>query len=120
MHSALTEIEIELCLIAFPFSLCRHRKHEDDSMTAGARCCFGLLILIAQILLNGVMALCLYWVIQYRSNAEGKTFAWKDDPDLEFNLHPVLMIAGFIYFMGQGERRHFDPSLVNQITFSST
>jgi len=79
----------------------RHRKHEDDSMTAGARCCFGLLILIAQILLNGVMALCLYWVIQYRSNAEGKTFAWKDDPDLEFNLHPVLMIAGFIYFMGQ-------------------
>ena len=77
-------------------------------MTAGARCCFGLLILIAQILLNGVMALCLYWVIQYRSNAEGKTFAWKDDPDLEFNLHPVLMIAGFIYFMGQGER-HFDP-----------
>jgi len=70
-------------------------------MTAGARCCFGLLILIAQILLNGVMALCLYWVIQYRSNAEGKTFAWKDDPDLEFNLHPVLMIAGFIYFMGQ-------------------
>ena len=72
-------------------------------MTAGARCCFGLLILVAQILLNGVMALCLYWVIQYRSNAEGKTFAWKDDPDLEFNLHPVLMIAGFIYFMGQGE-----------------
>ena len=68
--------------------------------------CFGFLILVAQVLLNGVMALCLYWVIQYRSNAEGKTFAWKDDPDLEFNLHPVLMIAGFIYFMGQGDR-HF-------------
>jgi len=79
----------------------RHRKHEDDSMTAGARCCFGFLILVAQVLLNGVMALCLYWVIQYRSNAEGAAFAWKSDPDLEFNLHPVLMIAGFIYFMGQ-------------------
>ena len=79
-------------------------------MTAGARCCFGFLILVAQILLNGVMALCLYWVIQYRSNDKGETFAWKNNPDLEFNLHPVLMIAGFIYFMGQGEKDFFFAS----------
>ena len=83
---------------------CRHRKHDEDSLGAGARCCFGFLVLLAQILLNGVMALVLYWVITYHSK-EGKPFAWRSDPKLEFNLHPVLMIAGFIYFMGQGERK---------------
>ena len=72
-------------------------------MTAGARCCFGLLVLIAQILLNGVLALCLFWIIQYRSDDDGKPFAWRDDIKLEFNLHPFLMITGFIYFMGQCE-----------------
>lgn len=35
-------------------------------MSGGARCCFGLLVIVAQILLNGVMGLCLYWVIKYR------------------------------------------------------
>ena len=73
-------------------------------MSAGAKCCFGFLILIAQILLNGVMGLCLYWVIMYRGNDEGKIFAWRNDPKLEFNLHPILMTAGFIYFMGQGNK----------------
>ena len=71
-------------------------------MSACARCWFGLLVLVAQILLNGVMGLILYWVIQYHSK-DGKPFAWKSDPKLEFNLHPVLMVAGFIYFMGQCE-----------------
>ena len=72
-------------------------------MSAGARCCFGLLILLAQILLNGVMALTLYWIIVYHSK-DGRPFSWKTDPNLEFNLHPVLMVAGFIYFMGEGNK----------------
>ena len=44
----------------------RQRKAEPEAMSGGARCCFGLLTLVAQILLHGVLALTLYWVIQYR------------------------------------------------------
>ncbi|XP_059085616.1 uncharacterized protein LOC131882483 isoform X3 [Tigriopus californicus] len=82
------------------FNYNRHRKHDDDSMSPMSRCWLGVLILLAQILLNGVMALCLFWVIKYHSQ-DYVPFAWKSNPKLEFNLHPVLMIAGFIYFMGQ-------------------
>ena len=71
-------------------------------MSGCSRCCFGLLVLAAQILLNGVMALCLYWIVTYHSK-DGVPFSWRSDPKLEWNLHPVLMIAGFIYFMGQCE-----------------
>ena len=71
-------------------------------MSGGSRCCFGFLVFIAQILLNGVVGLVLFWVIQYHSKADKPwPFSWKVDPDLEFNLHPFLMIMGFIYFMGQ-------------------
>merc|ERR1719361_2706646 len=28
-------------------------------------------------------------------------FAWRENPRKEFNLHPVLMIVGFVYCMGQ-------------------
>ncbi len=71
-------------------------------MSGCAGCCFGLLVIVAQILLIGAMALCLYWVIEYRTPPDTNTFAWKGDPQ-QFNLHPVLMIAGFIFFMGQCE-----------------
>jgi len=82
-----------------------HRKHDDDRMSGGTRCCFGMLMLVAQVLLHGVMALTLYWIIQYHSKTydDGslRPFAWREDPDLEWNMHPVLMVAGFIYFMGE-------------------
>ena len=70
-------------------------------MSGGARCCFGFMVFLAQILLHGVVGLVLFWVIMYHSK-DGQPFAWRKDPDLEWNLHPVLMILGFIYFMGQG------------------
>ena len=81
----------------------RHRKVDDDEMSGGAKCCFGFLVTIAQILLHGALGLVLYWVFMFHRK-EGATwpFAWREDPQTEFNLHPVLMIAGFIYFMGQG------------------
>lgn len=60
------------------------------------------MVFIAQILLHGVVGLVLFWVIQYHSKPEKAwPFSWKTDPDLEFNLHPFLMIMGFIYFTGQ-------------------
>merc|ERR1712158_42007 len=70
-------------------------------MSGGSRCCFGFMVFIAQILLHGVVGLVLFWVIQYQGKEKAWPFSWKTDPDLEFNLHPFLMIMGFIYFMGQ-------------------
>ena len=75
-------------------------------MSGGSRCCLGFLAFFAQILLHGVVALTLYWVLQYRWDGEGLPFAWqraeKGDPEKLWNLHPVLMVIGFIYCMGQG------------------
>ena len=72
-------------------------------MSGGAKCCFGFLMVVAQILLHGALGLVLYWVFMFhRKPGQTWPFAWKDDPAAEFNLHPVLMIAGFIYCMGQG------------------
>ena len=79
-------------------------------MSGCSRCCFGLLTLLAQILLHGVLALTLFWIIQYRWDGEGLPFAWwgTENVDLEklWNLHPVLMVTGFIYCMGQGILTH--------------
>jgi len=90
----------------------RQRKAEPEAMSSTARCCFGLLTLVAQILLHGVLALTLYWVIQYRwQDKQGLPFAWKTlegSPaerevarEKQWNLHPVLMITGLIYCSGQ-------------------
>jgi len=87
-------------------TLQRHRKPETEEMSGGARCCFGLLTLVAQVLLHGVVALTLYWVIQYRwQDKQGFPFAWRGlepgDREKQWNLHPVLMITGLIYCAGQ-------------------
>ena len=96
-----------------PPSFCRHsnRVEDDQKMSGGSRCCLGLLAFLTQILLHGVLALTLYWVIQYRWDGEGLPFAWsgaggKGDPEKLWNLHPVLMVTGFIYCMGQGIHRN--------------
>ncbi|XP_055310873.1 plasma membrane ascorbate-dependent reductase CYBRD1 [Sitodiplosis mosellana] len=52
-------------------------------------------VIIASVLLIGATALTLFWVIYYRNG-----FAWRDDPKIQFNLHPVLMVAGFITLSG--------------------
>ena len=86
---------------------CRHRRSQDDGMSGGTGCCFGLLFLIAQVLLHGVIILTLYWVINFRwKDDQGFPFAWSGtgavDREKQWNLHPVLMVTGFIYCMGQG------------------
>ena len=95
----------QLCQLSvyLHYSLCRHRKSDDEEMSGGARCCFGFLTFLAQILLHGVVGLVLFWVIAYHSKDNVGPFSFRTDPELEWNLHPVLMILGFIYFMGQGE-----------------
>ncbi|XP_043236798.1 probable ascorbate-specific transmembrane electron transporter 1 isoform X1 [Amphibalanus amphitrite] len=74
-----------------------HREvHEEQvEMSGGSRCCFSLLTLLAEVLLFGSVALVVAWCLKYRGG-----FAWTEDPNLQFNLHPVLMVSGFIFFAG--------------------
>lgn len=91
----------------------RHRKDDDDKMSGGAACCLTFLVLIAQIFLHGVVGLVLFWVVRFHTtDGASFPFAWKEDPTKEFNLHPVLMIVGLIYFMGQGEKNILDFEVI--------
>lgn len=36
-----------------------------------------------------------------------KGFAWSDNPDLEFNWHPLLMTLGLIYLYGNGKTGNY-------------
>ena len=61
-----------------------------------------------QIFLHAPVALILYWIIQYKQHGKGKPFAWQggennSELELTWNLHPFLMVTGFVYFMGQGK-----------------
>lgn len=73
-------------------------RYEDDSENAwncGSWFEYLLIVILSTILLVGVLVLMLFWVIYYRGG-----FAWSEDSVLQFNLHPVLMVAGFITFSG--------------------
>jgi hypothetical protein len=54
-----------------------------------------LVVVLASLLLLGALTITLFWVLYYRAG-----FAWTENPKLQFNLHPVLMVAGFITFSG--------------------
>jgi len=58
-----------------------------------------------QVLLHGLVTLVLYWVVQFRWDGQGLPFSWqgpgRGDLEKQWNLHPVLMLTGFIYCMGQ-------------------
>ncbi|CAH0555999.1 unnamed protein product [Brassicogethes aeneus] len=78
------------------YSPCRHRHYEDDNeWGCGNWFEYILVVAISIFLLLGTLGLTLYWVIQYQGG-----FAWREDPTKQFNLHPVMMVAGFITFSG--------------------
>lgn len=54
-----------------------------------------MIVILSTILLVGVLVLTLFWTLFYRGG-----FAWTENPELQFNLHPTLMVAGFITFSG--------------------
>ena len=75
-----------------------NRRYEEDSENAwscGSWFEYLLVVILSTILLIGSLVLTIFWVIYYRGG-----FAWNEDPKLQFNLHPVLMVAGFITFSG--------------------
>lgn len=73
----------------------RYDDELENTWGCASWCEYILTVIIASVLLIGSTVLALFWVIEYRGG-----FAWRDDPKRQFNLHPVLNIAGFITFSG--------------------
>ncbi|CAG9585309.1 unnamed protein product [Danaus chrysippus] len=76
----------------------RSRSYDSDEQERGACewCEYALIITLATVLLIGVSGLTIFWTFFYR---EG--YGWADDiPEKQFNLHPTLMVAGFVTFSG--------------------
>lgn len=74
------------------------RRYEDElenTWGCGSWLEYIFTVILATILLIGATALTLVWVICYRGG-----FAWQENPQIQFNLHPVLMVAGFITLSG--------------------
>lgn len=73
------------------------QRHYDDENEWGCGNWleYTMVIVLATILLLGSLGLTLFWVIQYHDG-----FAWQENPEKQFNFHPVLMVAGFITFSG--------------------
>ncbi|PNF26772.1 hypothetical protein B7P43_G18163 [Cryptotermes secundus] len=59
-----------------------------------------LVVVLASLLLLGSLTITLFWALYYQGG-----FTWTEDPKHQFNLHPVLMVAGFITFSGFCELR---------------
>ncbi|XP_030751252.1 cytochrome b561-like isoform X3 [Sitophilus oryzae] len=74
----------------------KHRHYEDENeWSCGSWLEYTVVVVLASVLLLGSLGLTLFWVFQYRGG-----FAWRENPAKQFNLHPVLMVAGFITFSG--------------------
>lgn len=74
---------------------CRRYDDDDDRVwDCGAWFEYILVVVVSSILLIAASILTIFWVIFYR-----KGFSM-DDPKLQFNLHPVLMVGGYITLSG--------------------
>lgn len=79
----------------FHFNCRRYDDELQNEWGCGSWCEYILTVIVATILLVGATVLTLFWVIYYRGG-----FAWSENPKIQFNLHPVLMVAGFITLSG--------------------
>ncbi|GJQ80354.1 hypothetical protein Trydic_g12222 [Trypoxylus dichotomus] len=73
-----------------------HRHYEEENeWGCGSWLEYTLVVVLASILLLGSLGLTLFWIINFHDG-----FAWRENTKKQFNLHPVLMVAGFITFSG--------------------
>lgn len=83
--------------ILFCLYICRRYDDDPDKVwNCGAWFEYILVVVTSSLLLIAATVLTLFWAIYYR-----KGFAL-DDAEKQFNLHPVLMTAGFITLSGLG------------------
>lgn len=71
-------------------------KTTEESWSSGTQCGFGFLFFLSQVFLFGSLGLVLFWVFRYRGG-----IGWQEDVDREFNLHPLLMVGGFVFLLGE-------------------
>lgn len=45
-----------------------------------------------------MLTLCVIWWVKYHGGV-----AWTENPNLEFNWHPILMTLGLVFIYGQGK-----------------
>lgn len=77
------------------FSRYDNENDKDNEWSCGSWFEYIIVVFLSTVLLIGVLVLTVFWIIYYKDG-----FAWNDDPIRQFNLHPVLMVAGFITFSG--------------------
>ncbi|XP_037040488.1 cytochrome b reductase 1 isoform X2 [Bradysia coprophila] len=73
----------------------RYEDEGDNSWGCASWFEYLVVVILSTILLIGALVLTLFWVIYYRGG-----FAWSEKPEIQFNLHPVLMVGGFITLSG--------------------
>ncbi|XP_030560627.1 cytochrome b reductase 1 isoform X3 [Drosophila novamexicana] len=73
----------------------RYEEDPDNAWNCCSWCEYLLIVILSTILLVGVLILTLFWVMFYRGG-----FAWTERPLQQFNLHPILMVAGFVTLSG--------------------
>lgn len=61
----------------------------------GTKVGFVFSLILTSIFLVASLVLVLFWVFMYRGG-----YAWQENPAKEFNWHPTLMVAGYIFFSG--------------------
>ncbi|XP_037040505.1 cytochrome b reductase 1 isoform X4 [Bradysia coprophila] len=76
-------------------SATRYEDEGDNSWGCASWFEYLVVVILSTILLIGALVLTLFWVIYYRGG-----FAWSEKPEIQFNLHPVLMVGGFITLSG--------------------
>uniref|UniRef100_A0A182J656 Uncharacterized protein n=1 Tax=Anopheles atroparvus TaxID=41427 RepID=A0A182J656_ANOAO len=89
-------LKIFMKLRSFP-DLLRLRRYDNDDdhvWNCGAWFEYILVVVVSSILLIAASVLTIFWTIYYRKGFN------MDDPKLQFNLHPVLMIGGYITLSG--------------------
>lgn len=84
-----------IIILSIAILLRRYDDELENTWGCGSWCEYLLTVILSTVLLIAASVLTLFWVINYQGG-----FAWSENPKLQFNLHPVLMVGGFVTLSG--------------------